>query len=159
MFTGIRFEKKNLGLLSPLENNIMEILWRHGDMRVRDVHKKMNNDKSAPANDAKRPNIQASKHGSSTTPLTSIAVNLDRLHDRKLVTRKIETGRGGEHYIYSPCLSQVDFHKSVLDQTVDKLIETFGSTAVTYFNQRFPDAKGVKSLKKKNNGKRKNIAS
>ena len=126
MFRGIRFEKKNLGLMSPLENNIMEILWTHGEMRVRDVHKKMD------------------------APLTSIAVNLDRLHDRKLVSRKIEIGRGGEHYIYSPSLSEKDFHRSVLDQTVDKLIETFGSTAVAYFNQRFrKEAKGVDSLKEK----------
>ncbi len=126
MFRSIRFEKKNLGVLSPLENNIMEILWKHGDMRVRDVHKKMD------------------------SPLTSVAVNLDRLYDRKLVRRKVETGRGGEHYIYSPSLSEEGFHKSVLDQTVDKLIETFGSTAVTYFNQRFKkDAKGVDSFKEK----------
>ena len=129
MFRSIRFEKKNLGILSPLENNIMEILWKHGDMRVRDVHKKMD------------------------SPLTSVAVNLDRLHDRKLVRRKVETGRGGEHYIYSPILSEQGFHKSVLDQTVDKLIETFGSTAVTYFNQRFKEKKKETKANKKQTSK------
>ncbi|MBI4162892.1 MAG: BlaI/MecI/CopY family transcriptional regulator [Candidatus Aenigmarchaeota archaeon] len=134
MFRSIRFEKKNLGLLSPLEDNIMEILWKNGDMRVRDVHKKMNNNNS-------------SDKLKTTVPLTSIAVNLDRLHSRKMVKRKIETGRGGDHYIYSPLLTEEDFHKSVLDQTVDKLIETFGSTAVAYFNQRFDKGTARKAKK------------
>jgi len=129
MRNGIHFEKKNLGVLSPLESDIMNVLWSHGDMRVREVHKKINL-KSLPAS-----------RRSADVPLTSVAVLLDRLHDKKIVTRTIETGRGGEHYIYSPMLTQQDFHKSVLDQTVDKLIETFGSTAVTYFNQRFKEKK------------------
>ncbi|HLD63136.1 MAG TPA: BlaI/MecI/CopY family transcriptional regulator [Candidatus Norongarragalinales archaeon] len=118
---GLRFEKlgsKTKGLnalLSPLENEVLEVLCKCHEATVRDIHKKLK----------------------SKSALTSVAVILDRLHDKKLVTRKALLGRGGQHYVYSAKASKKDLEYSVLENTVNKLIEGFGSTAVSYFNERF----------------------
>lgn len=115
--TKLRFSKRNLGILSPLEEDVLKILWQNDSSRVRDVH-----------------NILRKRR---KVALTSIAVILDRLHQKKIVTRRIKTGRGGEFYIYSCCSNQHGFQQSVIEKTVDKLIANFGDTAVTYFNERF----------------------
>ncbi len=118
---GLRFEKlgsKTKGLnalLSPLESEVLEVLCKCHEATVRDIHKKLK----------------------SKSALTSVAVILDRLHDRKLVTRKALFGRGGQHYVYSAKASKKDLEYSVLENAVNKLIEGFGSTAVSYFNERF----------------------
>ena len=114
----IRFQKRGLeSLLSPLECDILEILWKKNDAKVRDIYKIIKKKRKV--------------------ALTSIAVILDRLHKRNFVARKIESGRGGYHYIYTAKISRGDFEHSVVERTVDKLIECFGPTAVTYFNERF----------------------
>jgi predicted transcriptional regulator len=62
---------------------------------------------------------------------------MDRLYEKKIVDRKIESGRGGLHYLYYPSKTKQEFEKTVVDQTVNKLIEAFGPTAVSYFDERF----------------------
>lgn len=114
----IRLQKKKLGVLSPLEMDVLNVLWRKDDgMRVRDIYSLLKNRRKV--------------------ALTSVAVILDRLYEKQLVKRRIETGRGGEHYIYSFRMTQKDFEESVIDKTVNKLIENFGPIAVNYFNERF----------------------
>ena len=61
---------------------------------------------------------------------------LDRLHKKGVVSRIIEKGKGGGHYIYS-AKPKKDFENSVIKLTVNKLIDNFGPIAVTYFNKRF----------------------
>ncbi len=116
--TKIRFGKRNLGLLSPLEEEALKVLWKNPDgARVRDVHSVIRKKKKV--------------------ALTSVAVILDRLHDKKIVTRKAKLGRGGEHYIYSCCSGRDDFQQSVVEKTVDKLIDNFGDVATDYLSERF----------------------
>lgn len=114
----IRFHKRGLeSMLSPLECDILKVLWKKNDARVRDIYKIVR----------KRRKVA----------LTSIAVILDRLHKRNFVTRKIESGIGGYHYVYAAKISRNDFEHSIVERTVDKLIECFGPIAVNYFNERF----------------------
>jgi predicted transcriptional regulator len=103
-------------LLSPLENDVLKVLWPDKKMRVREIHSRLNGKKVA---------------------LSSVAVILDRLHDKGIVARKIETARGGVRYVYYPTQDRSAFEKSVVEKTVNNLIETFGSNAVSYFNERF----------------------
>lgn len=117
----IRFDGKSVAVLSPLENDVIKILWKRDSMRVREIYSILRRRRKV--------------------ALTSVAVILDRLYEKKLVTRKIATGRGGEHYIYSSCCSQHDFEQSVIEKTVDRLIDKFGPSAVTYFNERFSKRK------------------
>ena len=112
-----RPSKDELGHLSPLEADVLKILWRKDNAMVRDIY-----------------NIVRPKR---KTALTSIAVTLDRLHDRKLVARSIKKARGGYCYIYSARTSKNGFERSVIEKTVNRLINNFGSAAVTYFNERF----------------------
>ena len=116
--TRIRFGKRNLGVLSPLEDDVLKVLWRNdGGYRVREVHGVLKKRKKV--------------------ALTSVAVILDRLHQKKIVTRKIKVGRGGEHYIYSCCSDRQKFQQTIVEKTVNKLIDNFGDVAVSYFHERF----------------------
>ena len=119
----IRLKRKGLELLlSPLEADILKILWTGKHTRVRDVYDKLK--------------------GKRKVALTSVAVILDRLHKKKFVTRTVQVGRGGYHYIYLPKISKSDFEHSIVNQTVNKLIENFGDVAINYFNERFVKKKG-----------------
>jgi len=107
-------------VLSTLESDIMRLLWKKSPLRVRELY-----------TDLER------KHD---IALTTIAVTMDRLFERKIVDRKIESGRGGLHYLYYPSKCKKDFERSVVDQAVNKLIEVFGTTAVSYFDERFKES-------------------
>lgn len=110
-------KQKSYKPLGPLEKEILELLWKRGSARVRELYDILK-DKRKVAH-------------------TSVAVLLDRLYERKLVTRKIETCRGGYRYIYYPTSEKEDFQKKALHIAVDNLIERFGDTATAYFNERF----------------------
>jgi len=118
----IRLKKKGMeSFLSPLESEVLTVLWSNEQMRVREIYEKLKDKRSV--------------------ALTSIAVILDRLHKKKIVKRQIESGRGGNHYIYAVQKTKADFEATVLDATVNKLIDNFGSVAVNYFNERFSKGK------------------
>ena len=104
-------------VLSPLEADVLNMLWPDKAMRVREIYAKLK--------------------GKRKVALSSVAVILDRLHERSIVDRKVETGRGGMRYIYSPRQDQRGFEKSVIENTVNTLMDKFGTTAISYFNERF----------------------
>lgn len=109
--------RKGLGILSPLENDVLKILWKKDSgMRARDIHSVLRKKRKV--------------------ALTSVAVILDRLYQKGIVTRKIATGRGGEHYIYY-AKPRETVEKTIVERTVNGLIEKFGKNAVSYFNERF----------------------
>ena len=102
-------------LLSPLEQDALRVLWPDKKLRVREIHKQLKK----------------------KVALSSVAVILDRLHDKNIVGRDVETARGGVRYVYFPSQDKASFEKSVVEKTVNKLIEAFGTNAVAYFNDRF----------------------
>lgn len=117
-FEKIRFNKKGINtLLSPLETDTLLLLWKFENVKVKDLHNILKKDRKV--------------------ALTSVAVILDRLYQKGIVSREIEKGRGGGHYIYSAKTSKEEFEETVVDSAVNKLINNFGSTAVNYFNKRF----------------------
>lgn len=113
-----RLEKRGVEmLLSPLEADVLGVLWSSNSMKVRDIYNRLRKKRKV--------------------ALTSVAVILDRLHSKKMVRRDVATGRGGTHYIYSVQTSRNGFEQSIVETTVDRLIDNFGSIAVNYFNERF----------------------
>jgi len=104
-------------ILSPLESDILKTIWPDKSLKVRQIYEKLK---------IKR-----------KLALSSVAVLLDRLHEKGIVSRKIETGRGGIRYVYSPKKDKISFEKSIVEKTVNKLIQNYGSNAVAYFNERF----------------------
>lgn len=116
----ISLEKKGIeALLSPLEADILRVLWSgSSDMLVRDVHGKLSRKNKSVA-------------------LTSVAVMLDRLYKKGIVSRQARTGRGGTHYLYSARAEKREFERSVVESVVNSLISNFGPSAVSYFGERF----------------------
>ncbi len=104
-------------VLSPLESDVLRVIWPDKRMKVREIYRVL------------KPKRKVA--------LSSVAVILDRLYEKGIVSRKIETGRGGIRYLYFPKQNREEFETSVIDSTVNGLIEKFGPTAVSYFNERF----------------------
>lgn len=107
----------SFSVLSPLEGDVLRILWPDKKMKVRMIYEKLK--------------------GKRKVALSSVAVILDRLHERNIVEREIETGRGGVRYIYFPKKNKEEFEAEIVESTVNSLINKFGQTAISYFNERF----------------------
>jgi len=114
----LRFDRKGMqSILSPLETDTLRLLWKLEQSRVSDLHRLLKRNRKV--------------------ALTSVAVILDRLHQKGVVSRTIEKGRGGGHYIYCPKTTKEKFEESVIENAVDKLINNFGHVAANYFYKRF----------------------
>jgi predicted transcriptional regulator len=103
--------------LSPLEQDVLKCLWDREEMYVREMYNCLK--------------------GKRKVALTSIAVILDRLHQKGLVQRSVETSRGGFRYLYSAAKTQVEFERHMVENAVNGIINRFGKTALSYFNERF----------------------
>ncbi len=104
-------------LLSPLESDVMHVLWPDRRMKVKQIYERLT--------------------GKRKVALSSVAVILDRLHERGIVGREMEPARGGVRYTYYPTGDRGMFEQSVVKDAVDKLIARYGKTAVAYFHERF----------------------
>jgi predicted transcriptional regulator len=68
---------------------------------------------------------------------TTVSTILGRLHAKGLVSRRRETCRGGERFVYQ----YVDFEKSYLDNVLRGVVSLFGSAGVAHLSEE------IKSLK------------
>lgn len=114
---GKHLDKETVSVLSPLEEDILTILWRKHACRVREIYLLL------------KPKRKVA--------LCSVAVLLDRLFSRHIVNRKMEIAQGGPRYIYFTKTGKREFEQTVVENTVNKLIATFGANALSYFNERF----------------------
>ena len=115
-------------VLSPLEADVLEVLWHSSELRVREIYRLL-------------------RQRGRKVALTSVAVILDRLFESGIVGRKIESARGGLRYVYSPKKDKRQFETSVVEGAVNRLIDKFGNVAISYFNERFVNQKGGKKGK------------
>lgn len=104
-------------VLSPLEDDILQLLWVRDKMRVKEIHLILKKKRKV--------------------ALSSVAVILDRLHEKNIVSRDMEKARGGVRYVYFTNGGQKAFERNAVENAVNKLIDQFGSSAVSYFNERF----------------------
>lgn len=110
--------------LSPLESKVLAKLNELGEGGTRDIYLGLKDKKKF--------------------ALTSVAVILNRLYEKGLVSREVKTCRGGIKYLYSVKKDRGEFERSVIDSVVNKLINRFGNSAISYFNERFSKGKGEK---------------
>lgn len=103
--------------LSPLEATVLKALSPGKKMKVRDVHAAVSRGRKV--------------------VLTSVAVMLDRLYEKRIVDREIETCRGGTRYIYFLRKSPDELEEEYLKGQVDSIISRFGDKAIVYFHKRF----------------------
>ncbi len=103
--------------LSPLEQDALAVLWQHKKMRVREIYHEL------------RPLKKVA--------LTSVAVIMDRLHSKGIVGREVEKARGGLRYQYFALQDKKQLEHSFIERSVDALVQKFGKSATSYFNERF----------------------
>ena len=106
-------------VLSPLEHEIMDIVWELGQCSVKEVLERINQNKQL--------------------AYTTIATILQRLYEKGLVTRKGQ----GVAYFYSPKLSKKSYSKNLAQSFLNKFFSSYGDVAITSF------AESIEKLPKK----------
>lgn len=104
--------EEGINFLSPLEEKIMECLWKNSESTVAEIAK----------------DLQA--------PLSSIAVTIDRLIQHGYVIRKKEKVSGRMKYVYSPILMKEDAKKKMVEDILDSLMDKFEDVVVNYFEEK-----------------------
>ncbi len=112
---------KNLG---ELEKKVMDIMWDNDEISVRDVT-----------------SILQKKND---IAYTTIATILDRLHDKKLVTRS----KTGKSYTYKAAVVKEDYISNMSASFLDTLFSSFGEHAVPHF---------IEGIEKLSHAKRKKL--
>ena len=92
-------------VLSPLESDVLGQLWPDKSLKVREIYRILRKGRKV--------------------ALTSVAVILDRLFEKGVVGRRIETARGGLRYVYFPKKDRKQFEESVVEE------ESIGSETET----------------------------
>ncbi len=105
---------KDCMVFSDLEDCIMCHLWQNSEATASQIYKKI-----------KRKDIAS----------TTVVVTLDRLYKKGLVSRRIEKGRGGLHYVYSPKFSKEDLGKDISRVFAERVIRVFGPGVASYFSK------------------------
>ncbi|MFH1256771.1 MAG: BlaI/MecI/CopY family transcriptional regulator, partial [Candidatus Diapherotrites archaeon] len=83
----INLEKDGVeALVGSLESDIMNYLWKHGSCCCKEMFESL-----------------GKKNGIAPTTVT---VTCDRMYGKGLLERKVERGKGGLKYIYSPKISK-----------------------------------------------------
>lgn len=117
-------------MLGSLEREIMEIVWRDGEVDARHVQEVIKEHREI--------------------AYTTVNTVLSRLVDKGLLeTRKMKS-RGGFKYIYSATDSKEKYEEKVIDRTVNKLLKSFGGATIKYFSKNLNlSEEEVQSLKER----------
>ena len=107
----VEFDEK-ISPLSPLEEKIMEFLWKNGSAHVALISGKIN------------------------ASLSSVAATLDRLVKNGLVERKQEKIDGRRKFVFYPAVSRDELEKRFVENVLDRLVENFGEVVVEYFHRK-----------------------
>jgi len=96
-------------VLSPLESEVMEIMWREKRATVRTVHTRLK-----------------SKHSVNRSKVNAV---MSSLRKRGLLTSTVSKGRGGLKYIYKVKICRRKFEREVVGKVLDSLLESFGKAS------------------------------
>lgn len=113
----IDLEKKGMeSLVGNLESDILCCLWNKKEKTTcRDVFDEIKK-----------------KH---RVAYSTVVVYLDRMHQKKLVERKTETGKGGIKYLYSPKYSRDEFVSGISKKFLNYLKRSFGEASIAYLKK------------------------
>ncbi len=106
-------------LLGPLEQEVMEVVWRLGDATVRDVHD----------------DLAASR----TIAYTTVMTTMTRLATKGLLQRDT----AGLAHRYRPAVSRDRYARSAVGDVLSWLLERYPEPAVAYFADVVDDVDGV----------------
>lgn len=112
MFSWTEYKPHRKGpqtVLSPLESEVMTIMWREKRSTTRTVH-----------------TLLKSKHSVNRSTVNAI---MNSLCKRGLLASSVSKGRGGLKYIYKVKVSRRRFEREIVDKMLDSLLESFGKTS------------------------------
>lgn len=112
MFSWTEYKPRKQGVrtvLSPLESEVMEIMWREKRATARTVYTRLK-----------------SKH---SVNRSTVNVIMGSLRKRGLLTSSVSKGRGGLRYVYKVKISRRRFEREVVGRVLDSLLESFGKTS------------------------------
>ena len=99
-------------VLGPLEADIMDVVWDHGEVTVRDVHRVLRKDRQI--------------------AYTTVMTTLGRLTDKGLLRRVEEQPA----HRYFPEVTKEEYASSTVRSVMDWLVAHFPEPAVAYFIDR-----------------------
>jgi predicted transcriptional regulator len=102
----------------PLEVTIIKVIWasKKRPLTVREVYETVKKKRKI--------------------AYTTVMSTMDRLHDKGMLDRQIEKGKGGIHYVYWPKLEEQTFKKSAVREVINSLIENFGEIVTSCFVEK-----------------------
>lgn len=108
-WTGYNPHKKGLQtVLSPLESEVMEIMWREKCATTRTVYTRLK--------------------GRHSVNRSTVNVVMGSLCKRGFLSSRVSKGRGGLKYIYKVRFSRARFEREVVDKVLDSLLDSFERT-------------------------------
>ncbi len=112
----VAFENGMNCFFSELEEEILENLWKNDSGHSKSLHETV----------GKKYKVSH----------TTIAVTLNRLHEKGLLARKPEKTRGGTRYIYTPKYSREAFGNHLSGKFLSFLKKSFGENCVANLKKR-----------------------
>jgi predicted transcriptional regulator len=112
LFSWAEYKPQRQGLqtvLSPLESEVMGIMWREKSATARTVY-----------------TLLKSKHSINRPTVTSA---MNSLCKRGLLKKTISKGRGGLRYVFKVQVSRGRFEREVVGKILDSLLESYKNTA------------------------------
>lgn len=112
MFSWTEYRPQSKGsqtVLSPLESEVMGIMWREKRATARTVYTRLK-----------------SKHSINRS---TVNVILGSLRKRGLLTSSVSKGRGGLKYVYKVKISRGKFEREVVGKVLDSLLDSYGRTS------------------------------
>lgn len=95
--------------MSPIESEVMGIMWREKRATVRTVHTRLK-----------------SKHSINRSKVNAV---MSSLRKRGFLTSSVSKGRGGLKYIYKVKICRRKFEREVVGKVLDSLLESYGKTS------------------------------
>ena len=100
-------------VLGPLESDVMEMAWQHGDepFTVREVFE----------------DLKSTRKIAYTTVMTT----MNSLYNKGLLSRNVTKGKGGLLYLYQTTMSRKDLEKETISNVLRSLWRNFGKETLT----------------------------
>ena len=112
----VKRERIELGdeirIFSPLEEKIMEFLWKKSGATLSEISKEIN------------------------ASMSSVAATLDRLEKNGFVRKEKKSVDGRKKFVFYPAVSKKDVEENFVHSVLDRLIEKFGDVVVDYFHKK-----------------------
>ena len=106
-------EDKLESIFGSLETQVMKKIWQHKEpVKVRDIYEELKKERKI--------------------AYTSVMTTMNNLHEKGILDRDVQTGRGGLLYIYWPKLSRTQVESTIVERVLDSLIKNFSESVTSY---------------------------